>query len=367
MPITMSPLWSPPLGEMYVIWFYLPKCLIDAWPPALYGLCCWYFKWSKDCRGAEELGSHCRCSFIWCIRRISERKGLDAPRGSISGCTRLLWSPGACCKHLSLKTFQQTAIADQSHCQWLLQIWFPHFTAWIHRESHWIDYLAPQQDSTAWDFTGDPGRPSCCKSWVQKRGFEHYPCCSYTLDRTLPCLSATSWSEATAWTNGWSWWRPPTQRVPCHHRGSCSARKGNRNGWNNQGCSILAFDSDVRSILPLRLGNPHQLELESYRVKKHLEPLARAACITQATHCGLDQVLLIFGSLYNEYSQLKAELGDDGGLIQANLDSIEKHWQKSDQDVFIAALILNPMYKTSPFSRTSSLNHANVFSLLRHL
>ena len=103
------------------------------------------------------------------------------------------------------------------------------------------------------------------------------------------------------------------------------------------------------------------------RIKKHLEPLARAACITQASHCGLDQVLLVFGSLYAEYLQLIAELNDNEGLIQAILDSIEKRWQKSDQDVFIAALILNPMYKTSPFSRASLLNHANFFSLLCRL
>ena len=153
--------------------------------------------------------------------------------------------------------------------------------------------------------------------------------------------------------------------MPRHHWDSCGASKGLSYGGNDQRSSLLAFDSKVWSILPLRLGNSHQHEL--CRIKKHLEPLARVACITQARHCGLDQVLLVFGSLYGEYLQLKAELDDNEGLIQVILDSIEKRWQKSDQDVFIAALILNPMYKTSPFSQASLLNHANVFSLLCHL
>jgi len=48
----------------------------------------------------------------------------------------------------------------------------------------------------------------------------------------------------------------------------------------------------------------------SNRMKKHLEPLALAACITQTVHCRLDQVLLVFGLLYAEYQQLIDE-GDD--------------------------------------------------------
>src|SRR5438445_330109 len=46
------------------------------------------------------------------------------------------------------------------------------------------------------------------------------------------------------------------------------------------------------------------------------------------------------------------------------MDSLEKHWDKSDQEVFIAAVILNPMYKTSPFAQIHKFTYASIYSLL---
>jgi hypothetical protein len=66
----------------------------------------------------------------------------------------------------------------------------------------------------------------------------------------------------------------------------------------------------------------HMLIHISKRMKKHLEPLVLAACITQTAHCRLDQVLLVFGLLYAEYQQLINE-GDDSAGLTAILDSIE--------------------------------------------
>jgi hypothetical protein len=62
------------------------------------------------------------------------------------------------------------------------------------------------------------------------------------------------------------------------------------------------------------------------RVKKHLEPLALAANITQASHCQLDQVLIIFGLLYHKYNILSHDEPDseDAQLMQAITNSIEK-------------------------------------------
>lgn len=101
-------------------------------------------------------------------------------------------------------------------------------------------------------------------------------------------------------------------------------------------------------------------------MKKHLEPLALAACITQTAHCRLDQVLLVFGLLYTEYQQLINE-GDDSAGIKAILDSIESRWAKCDQEVFIAAVILNPIYKTAPFANLPILNLAGIYALLCRL
>ena len=87
-----------------------------------------------------------------------------------------------------------------------------------------------------------------------------------------------------------------------------------------------------------------------YRLKTHLEPLARAANVAQAAFCRLDQILLTFGSLFIYYREIKAKDPANDLGCTAILNSIEKRWAKSDQDIFIAAIILNPFVKTAAFS-----------------
>jgi hypothetical protein len=102
-------------------------------------------------------------------------------------------------------------------------------------------------------------------------------------------------------------------------------------------------------------------------VKKHLELLALAACMTQSAHCCLDQVLLVFGLLYQEYTDMIFNTDAHTEPLHAILDSIKKRWAKCDQDVFIAALILNPVFKLTPFTKISRFNNASVLDLLSRL
>ncbi|KAF9058366.1 hypothetical protein BDP27DRAFT_1151824, partial [Rhodocollybia butyracea] len=76
------------------------------------------------------------------------------------------------------------------------------------------------------------------------------------------------------------------------------------------------------------------------RIKNHLEPLAIAANITQSAFCRLYQVLLTLGSLYMHFQRLTDPLDVD--IRTAVLKSIEGRWKKTDQEVFIAAALLNP-------------------------
>ena len=102
------------------------------------------------------------------------------------------------------------------------------------------------------------------------------------------------------------------------------------------------------------------------RLKSHLEPLARAANVAQAASCRLDQILLIFGSLYIHYTSLTDN--EDKTGANAILHSIEQRWAKADQDVFIAAVILNPFVWILPFrASVSFLNLAGILSLLKRL
>ena len=82
----------------------------------------------------------------------------------------------------------------------------------------------------------------------------------------------------------------------------------------------------------------------------------------------MDQILLTFGSLSIYYQSVRTE--DDANIpgCTAILDSIEKRWAKADQDVFIAAVILNPFIKTSAFCPSLPfLTRAGVLALFRRL
>jgi hypothetical protein len=84
--------------------------------------------------------------------------------------------------------------------------------------------------------------------------------------------------------------------------------------------------------------------------------------------CRLDQILLTFGSLAIYYRDIKTT--DSANILGATaiLESIEKQWAKADQDVFIAAVLLNPFVKASPFSpQVPFLTRAGVLSLMKCL
>jgi len=49
-------------------------------------------------------------------------------------------------------------------------------------------------------------------------------------------------------------------------------------------------------------------------------------------------------------STVGAEHEDKDHPVTAIIDSIEKHWEKADQDLFLATLFLNPFFKASAFN-----------------
>lgn len=97
-----------------------------------------------------------------------------------------------------------------------------------------------------------------------------------------------------------------------------------------------------------------------------MEPLAIAANVAQAAHCRPDQVLLIFGFLQFRFTELQTELGDTEGTA-AVLDSIERRWKKADQAIFVAAVVLNPLYRLEPFRDLDFLTTAALQRLLGEL
>jgi hypothetical protein len=98
----------------------------------------------------------------------------------------------------------------------------------------------------------------------------------------------------------------------------------------------------------------------------HLQPLSLVINFAQAAHCRLDEVLIIFGFLISRYLDLQGKVTsvEEKTMIQAIIDSLEKRWSKCDQDVFLAAVILNPLYRIKPFARIRKFTNAGVIALL---
>ncbi|KAL4078575.1 hypothetical protein V8B97DRAFT_2020987 [Scleroderma yunnanense] len=73
----------------------------------------------------------------------------------------------------------------------------------------------------------------------------------------------------------------------------------------------------------------------------------------------------MFGFLTLTYTEmLKDASGEDEIMITRIMDSLERCWSKSEQEVFIAAVILNPVYKTRPFARICKFTYASIYLLL---
>ena len=100
-------------------------------------------------------------------------------------------------------------------------------------------------------------------------------------------------------------------------------------------------------------------------MKRHLEPLAVATNITQASFCRLDQVLMTFGHLVMQYQSM-TDPKDVVGCT-AIIESIEARWATADQEIFIAAVILNPFYQNTPFATLQFLTNAGIHSMLGRL
>jgi hypothetical protein len=91
--------------------------------------------------------------------------------------------------------------------------------------------------------------------------------------------------------------------------------------------------------------------------------LAVAANVTQSVFCRLDEVLLTFGALTMEYQDLRDTCGGDQVACNAILGSLKKRWANADQNVLIAAVILNPFFKHSPFKALLRFQPANIYNL----
>ncbi|KAF8967652.1 ribonuclease H-like domain-containing protein, partial [Flammula alnicola] len=101
------------------------------------------------------------------------------------------------------------------------------------------------------------------------------------------------------------------------------------------------------------------------RFVRHLRPLGVAVNVIQSSFCRVDTVLLTFGHLVATYLDMNDP--EDRPGCQAIINSIERRWSKADQEIFIAAVILNPVYQTSPFALIPQLRLAEVVAMMTRL
>jgi len=107
-----------------------------------------------------------------------------------------------------------------------------------------------------------------------------------------------------------------------------------------------------------------------HKVTRYLKPLAIAANTLQGVQTRLDDVLLTFAYIVMHFTQI-SEAGtadaDDKDAARIVVASVEKRWKEADQEVFIAAVLLNPFFRSLPFAPINILVRANVFTLLERL
>jgi hypothetical protein len=76
---------------------------------------------------------------------------------------------------------------------------------------------------------------------------------------------------------------------------------------------------------------------------------------------------MTFGSLCITYTGMVSSSTGDEELCDAIIASIKKRWKNSDQGPFIAAILLNPLLKMSPFCPHTSFSLASIHLLFRSL
>lgn len=70
----------------------------------------------------------------------------------------------------------------------------------------------------------------------------------------------------------------------------------------------------------------------------------------QAAICRLDTVLLSFGYLVACFKEIARDNPEDAAICAAIIASIERRWSTTDQELFICAVLLHPLYRRLPFS-----------------
>ncbi|KAJ7429946.1 ribonuclease H-like domain-containing protein [Mycena latifolia] len=97
------------------------------------------------------------------------------------------------------------------------------------------------------------------------------------------------------------------------------------------------------------------------RIARHLEPLAIAANVLQSPLCRLDTVLLTLGNLFRIFRNLPIE----DAIVRKTLhESLERRWGKTDQQLMILGVFLNPYVRAQCFNR-DSLSANAIFHLVR--
>ncbi|KAF7776812.1 hypothetical protein Agabi119p4_5205 [Agaricus bisporus var. burnettii] len=89
------------------------------------------------------------------------------------------------------------------------------------------------------------------------------------------------------------------------------------------------------------------------RLVRHLRPLGEICNLIQSAFCRLDTVILSLGYLIAAFQKMAGEDRGDAFAAESIISSIEKRWEKTDQETLIVALILNPIYRTVLFKATS--------------
>ena len=90
-----------------------------------------------------------------------------------------------------------------------------------------------------------------------------------------------------------------------------------------------------------------------FRLAKHCGVMASGSYLTKSTAYRLDDVLMDFGHLYRLFSSMNDP--NDEPLHRGLIQALEKIWDECDKDLFMASILLNPLYNFNPICEPTAL------------
>ena len=134
--------------------------------------------------------------------------------------------------------------------------------------------------------------------------------------------------------------------------------------WDNM--RLIGAGSPMRRIHFSTTWKPARINLVQFSAMQGIGNQEDHLCGAPIKRLLVTEICRLYHAWATATSQLHHQ-PEDERACNAILESLERRWAKADQDVFVAAVILNPLHKIAPFAKSVSFSAAGIYTLLSRL